>query len=177
MERSLSATWLPAGSQKPPRDQPHPPTQPHPPAPPPTPPPFPRGALGGTGLCHRHAQEKERGSAGSGVGSPPAPAPGCPSSFPVAAFVDGPPLDCRCSVQGRAAGAGSHTHSRRGPTPRGPPAHVDGGGGGNGAPFGVPALQARGDLGEGGAESEGQALDIPLMEAQAPFDVTPPRAH
>lgn len=91
-------------------------------------------------------------------GQPPAPAPGCPS-LPVAAFVDGPPLDCRCSVQGRAAGAGSHTHSRRG--------------GGNGAP----ALQARGDLGEGGAESEGQALDIPLMEVQAPFDVTPPRVH
>lgn len=92
-------------------------------------------------------------------GQPPAPAPGCPS-LPVAAFVDGPPLDCRCSVQGRAADASSHTHSRRGPTSRGTPAHADGGGGGNGAPFGVPALQARGDLGEGGAESEGQALDI-----------------
>lgn len=35
MQRSLSATWLPAGSQKPPCGQPHPPTQPRPPPRPP----------------------------------------------------------------------------------------------------------------------------------------------
>lgn len=155
MERSPSPTWLPAGSQEPPRAGLTHPLNPfcllfHT---------LGSGWALGTATCTR----RRRGRlCWVWRGCPPSPDPRVSIPFPrAAAFLNRP---------------GGHTPSSRGPTSGAPqehsePASVQLGreGGGASAPFQGTCIPGSGNSGERGAESRGQALGVLLLEARLPI--------